>query len=78
MGEEEGGDADEKWDWLTGVPTSLRFLAKSWRPISRGPGGLVTEEPGKVASSSGGSKPDYSGTVNMLAMLSKVRPVVRF
>ena len=37
--------ADEKWDWMTGLPTSVRFLAKSWRPIKRGPGGIVTDPP---------------------------------
>ena len=37
--------ADEKWDWMTGLPTSVRFVAKSWRPIKRGPGGIVTDPP---------------------------------
>ena len=37
--------AEEKWDWMTGLPTSVRFLAKSWRPIKRGPGGIVTDPP---------------------------------
>ena len=37
--------ADEKWDWMTGLPTSVRFLAKSWKPIKRGPGGIVTDPP---------------------------------
>ena len=37
--------ADEKWDWMTGLPTSVRFVAKSWRPVKRGPGGIVTDPP---------------------------------
>ena len=37
--------ADERWDWMTGLPTSVLFLAKSWRPIKRGPGGIVTDPP---------------------------------
>ena len=36
---------DEKWDWMTGLPTSVRFVAKSWRPMRRGPGGIVTDPP---------------------------------
>lgn len=73
-GDDSDSDPDDKWDWMTGVPTSLRFLAKSWRPIVRGPGGIVTEEPGSRASRvvSAAAQPDFSATVNMLAMLAKV------
>jgi hypothetical protein len=61
-------DADDKWDWMTGVPTSVRFLAKSWRGVARGPGGIVTESPGARRTAA----PDFTGTVNMLTMLAKV------
>jgi hypothetical protein len=61
-------EMDEKWDWMTGVPTCVRYLAKSWRPIKRGPGGIVTEPPGsnRARSSLAGEVPDFSATVNML------------
>ncbi len=79
----EGSDPDDKWDWMTGVPTSIRFVGKSWRNIARGPGGIVTESPVSFGSgwrtlgrrnssrSGGGSGQDFAATVNMLTMLAK-------
>lgn len=55
---------------MTGVPTSLRFLARSWRSIARGPGGIVTETPGQKHFTRN-KMPDFSGTVNMLTVLAK-------
>ena len=63
-------DADDKWDWMTGVPTSLRFLARSWRTVARGPGGIVTETPA-LKQFERQKAPDFSGTVNMLTVLAK-------
>ena len=69
---EDDGNPDDKWDWMTGVPTSIRFVAKSWKNIDRGPGGLITDSIEKIATT---KDPDFSATVNMLTVLSKVRTV---
>lgn len=61
-------DPDDKWDWMTGIPTSLRFLAKSWKNVPRGPGGILLADNEAQAD-----KADFSGTINMLALLAKVR-----
>ena len=68
-------ELDEKWDWMTGVPTSVRFLAKSWRPINRGPGGIITVAPGSTKARVG---QDFSATVNMLTLLAKERNISFF
>ncbi|TRY70084.1 hypothetical protein TCAL_16351, partial [Tigriopus californicus] len=65
----EMGDPDDKWDWMTGVPTSIRFLVKSWKTIDRGPGGIITDAPNKLTQAR--DVPDFSATVNMLTVLAK-------
>ena len=71
-----GEDPDDRWDWMTGVPTSIRFVAKSWRSVARGPGGIVTESPLLQVKNESRWKsittPDFAGTVNMLTVLAKV------
>ena len=71
-----GGDPDDRWDWMTGVPTSIRFVAKSWRSVIRGPGGIVTQSPLLQVKNESRwksiSSPDFAGTVNMLTVLAKV------
>ena len=51
--------------WMTGIPTSIRFLGRSCKSMPRGPGGLV------VSSSPPLQDVDFSNTVNMLQMVSK-------
>lgn len=67
----EMGDPDDKWDWMTGVPTSIRFLVKSWKTIDRGPGGIITDAPSKLTQTR--EVPDFTATVNMLTVLAKAR-----
>lgn len=51
--------------WMTGIPTSIRFLGRSCKVMPRGPGGLV------LSQSPPAHEVDFSNTVNMLQMVSK-------
>ena len=51
--------------WMTGIPTSIRFLGRSCKVMPRGPGGLV------LSQSPPAHEVDFSNTVNMLTMVSK-------
>ena len=60
--------------WSTGIPTSIRFLGKSFHAVPKGPGGLILNESPKCESptkSKAPSSADFTNTSNMLTTLSK-------
>ena len=60
--------------WSTGIPTSIRFLGKSFHAVPKGPGGLILNESPKCESPTKLKAPnnaDFTNTSNMLTMLSK-------
>ena len=60
--------------WSTGIPTSVRFLGKSFHAVPKGPGGIILHDSPKSTSPQAKLKApiaDFAHTTNMLTMLSK-------
>ena len=59
--------------WSTGIPTSVRFLGKSFHAVPKGPGGIILHDSPKSTSPAKLKAPiaDFAHTTNMLTMLSK-------
>ena len=59
--------------WQTGIPTSIRFLGKSFHAVPRGPGGLILNDSPVASAPAKLRTPiaDFTNTANMLTLLSK-------
>ena len=69
-----GGDAsaaaaleDLTVTWMTGIPTTILFLGKSFLNVPKGPGGIVITDPASVSPQKPVKKEDvdFSVTTNM-------------